>query len=322
MTPDLLQEYGIYGIVEFWLCPNAKILVLPTKEINMLRGALFPERTSHLEIQGRLKRVVSMMSSIFELLGHADNLGEPEPILNERSTIYGLLISSLVLSSLFVAGRIWIRLVITHSPGLDDVFVILAVLCNTTLVVSLCIAVDYGLGKHFIPLGLEGMQQLIRRFYVVTGTYPLSSTSIKLALLFQYLRLFEKGSKSRKTTFVVIGAVCIWGLAFGFLAWVPCIPVRAFWNWTIHDTQTRRYGYSSEDQTAIVAIYVANAASNMILDLAILAIPMPSWKEKNMQGKTRIALSGVFVLGAMYVHILPTFMHPFLQWTFLTTVLA
>lgn len=239
------------------------------------------------------------MSSVYDLLGKVDNLSDPEPVLNSKSATYGIVISFLVFSFLCVFWRIWVRLLVTHSLGWDDVFVILTMLSNIVQAVGLCLAVDRGLGTHFILLGVEGMEDFIRTFYIANGAYPISTTFIKLALLFQYLRLFEKACKLRTVTVVTIVVVCMWGCAFTFLAWVPSVPVRAYWNWHIPDSEATRYGYGSHNPTVFVATYLSNAVTNMVLDLVTFAIPMPLWMDKSIQWKTRVALFGLFVLGAM-----------------------
>ncbi|KUI66368.1 hypothetical protein VM1G_02383 [Cytospora mali] len=239
------------------------------------------------------------MSSVFDLLGKVDNLNDPEPILNSKPTIFGLVISFLTFSTLCVFGRVWVRYAITHSLGWDDMFVFLAATTNILQGVGLCLTVDHGLGRHFILLGPDGMQDFTKIFYVANGAYPLSTTFIKLALLFQYLRIFEKGTKLRTVTIVAIVVVCIWGCAFTFLAWIPCVPVRAYWDWLIPDSQVTRYGYGSHNPKVFVGTYLANAATNMVLDLVTLAIPLPLWMDQGIRGKSRMALFGLFVLGAI-----------------------
>lgn len=239
------------------------------------------------------------MSSVFDLLGQTDNLNEPEPVLNRRPAVYGVIFSFLILSTLCAVWRLWIRLFVTRIPGWDDVFVVLAVLCNIGQAVGLYLACQHGLGRHFLLLGLEGMKDFIRTFYIANGTYPMCSTFIKLALLFQYLRLFKKGARLRIISIITIIVVCLWGLAFTFLSWVPCLPIRAYWDWQIPDTQVTRYGFGSHEVDTFVATYLTHAATNVALDLIIFTIPIPIYMEKGIQTRTRWALCGLFVLGAM-----------------------
>src|SRR5262245_52112662 len=52
--------------------------------------------------------------------------------------------------------------------------------------------------------------------YIGNFGYPLSVTFIKVALLFQYLRMFKDGSKSSLLCKCLIVIITIWGLAFYF----------------------------------------------------------------------------------------------------------
>lgn len=239
------------------------------------------------------------MSSVFDLLGESDNLNEPTPNLNRQQAIYGMVFSFLVLSTLCALWRLWIRLFVTRAPGWDDGFVVLAVLSNIGQAVGLYLACQHGLGRHFLLLGIDGMRDFIRSFYIACGTYPMCSTFIKLALLFQYLRVFHKGSRLRVVTVITIVVVCLWGFAFTFMSWVPCVPIRANWDWTIPDTQVTRWGFGSHDVDTFVATYLTHAATNVVLDLVIFAIAVPLYTEKGIQAKTRWALCGLFVLGAV-----------------------
>lgn len=86
-----------------------------------------------------------MSGYLLDRLGQVDNLSDPQPLLNSKSAIYGVIISFLVsstepiygdttpsntgvqiLSSSAACGRLWIRIFITQNPGWDDLFVLLA----------------------------------------------------------------------------------------------------------------------------------------------------------------------------------------------------
>ena len=242
---------------------------------------------------------MSSSTSVFDLLAVADNLNEPEPILNRPAAVYGMILSFLTLSTLCAIWRLWIRLFVTRVPGWDDVFVVLAVLCNIGQGVGLFLACERGLGQHFLLLGIDGMRDFIRTFYIANGTYPMCSTFIKLALLFQYLRVFKKGTRLYILSAITIIVVCAWGFSFTFLSWVPSIPIQAYWDWDIPDSQVTRYGFGSHDVDTFVATYLTHAATNVALDLIIFTLPIPLYMEKGLQTRTRWALCGLFVLGAM-----------------------
>lgn len=78
---------------------------------------------------------------------------------------------------------------------------------------------------------------------------------VKLSLLFQYLRLLNenpdtKQPKTRITILFLIVVTSVWGVVYSILAWVPCIPVEAHWNF---DESATRYGYGSDEIGPFVA---------------------------------------------------------------------
>lgn len=128
----------------------------------------------------------------------------------------------------------------------------------------------------------------------------MSTAFIKLALLFQYLRCFgENSPRLRLTTTIVIVIVSLWGFAYTFIAFFPCVPVRAFWDWTIPTADAVRWGYCSHDTTDFVETYIGHAASNMFLDLLVFALPMSLCLQPGVEKRTRKPLVGLFLLGAM-----------------------
>lgn len=57
--------------------------------------------------------------------------------------------------------------------------------------------------------------------YIVNGVYNASTVIIKLALLFQYLRVLEKGSRMYKVSVMMIWIIALWGIVFTIMAFVP-----------------------------------------------------------------------------------------------------
>lgn len=64
-----------------------------------------------------------------------------------------------------------------------------------------------------------------QRFYIANATYALSTTLLKLSLLCQYLRIFDRGV-IRAAIFTLLAFCLVWGLVSSFMAWFPCFPVK------------------------------------------------------------------------------------------------
>lgn len=67
-----------------------------------------------------------------------------------------------------------------------------------------------------------------------------------------------------------IVVVALWGVTYGILAWIPTVPVKAYWNLTMPAT---RFAYGSLYVEPFVAVYSSHAATNMVLDSKCLNIP-------------------------------------------------
>lgn len=135
--------------------------------------------------------------------------------------------------------------------------------------------------------------------YVMHACYPTATALIKLAILVQYLRLFDdKKGILRQTTLVMIGLVSLWGLAFSFIGWFPAFPVSAEWDFS-DTTSGVRYGFGSLDPSSIVAASLAQTTTNMVLDLIVLAIPVSYYLQPKLDWKSQASLMGLFSLGSV-----------------------
>lgn len=136
-----------------------------------------------------------------------------------------------------------------------------------------------------------------QRFYIANATYAMSTTFIKLSLLFQYLNIFHKGTRRRQVTIGVFVLIGVWGIVFSFMAWFPCFPVSGYWNFLTEDATC--YGFGSEYAANFVSIYECHAGMNMVFDVIVLALPMSIYFEKDTTRQVRLGLIGLFIMGTM-----------------------
>lgn len=128
---------------------------------------------------------------------------------------------------------------------------------------------------------------------------------VKLSLLFQYLRLFDSNPdlqerKLRIFVVVLIYVVSLWGLAWTVLAWFPCNPVSAHWDFT--DTTSACWGYGARLVSDFTLTFYNHAASNMLLDIIVITLPVASkslWNTADLQKRSRIGTVGLLALGGL-----------------------
>jgi hypothetical protein len=124
---------------------------------------------------------------------------------------------------------------------------------------------------------------------------------IKLALLFQYLRIFKPGSRQAVLCRSMIIMVSIWGSIFAVIAWVPCVPLEGYWNFSMADA--RCWGLGSHDWDEFMRYFVGQAITTALLDFVVFAIPAQLCFKPATRRRTRIALLCLFGLGLGYVNL-------------------
>ena len=83
-----------------------------------------------------------------------DNSGEPKALINEKETIYGVLVTFVVVQWLCVFLRLWSRFR-ARCLGYDDAFVSIASAFATLGSIFVCRSAENGLGEHFAEIGHE-----------------------------------------------------------------------------------------------------------------------------------------------------------------------
>lgn len=122
----------------------------------------------------------------------------------------------------------------------------------------------------------------------------MSTAFIKISLLFQYLRIFDRPSFLRSLCIYLIIFVSLWATAYSFLGWVPCVPVAAYWNWTIPAT---RWAYGSLNSDIFSGTYESHSSVNFALDVLVLAIPVPLYFRPQQSLKSKLRLLALLVIG-------------------------
>ncbi|KAK3381757.1 hypothetical protein B0H63DRAFT_476569 [Podospora didyma] len=237
--------------------------------------------------------------TLVSLFGVADNYGEPIPAWNRKENVLAIIIIFMSLSWVCALGRLYVRLFIIFSPGWDDVFLVLYLLSTTAGSVFICLLTEWGLGEHFLKLSIPTMQGYLFRFYIGNATYAMSTSLIKISLLFQYLRVIEKGTWLRKLCVGSIVVIFLWGLAYSFMAWVPCIPINSFWDFSVPHQQC--FGYGSLTALEFNATYESHTATNMLFDLLVFCIPIPLYFKSETAFKTKMSLLALFTMGGLVV---------------------
>jgi hypothetical protein len=116
---------------------------------------------------------------------------------------------------------------------------------------------------------------------------PLSEGPTKLSIVYFYRRIF-RGSKFSILTGILLAFIVVWATAFFFAGLLICVPIEAFWT---HAPGARCF--------MPIPLFYTGAISNSIMDVVILAIPVPLVWKLNLPRKQKISVSCIFLLGAL-----------------------
>lgn len=125
----------------------------------------------------------------------------------------------------------------------------------------------------------------------------MSTCLVKLALLLQYLRIYKEGVL-RTTCLVVTAITALWGIAYTFMAFFPCFPLTAYWS-LAETSSALCYGYGATTSDAFYGTYSSASAINMILDVVILAIPVPLYFREGTPTRAKMGLLGLLFMGGL-----------------------
>lgn len=142
---------------------------------------------------------------------------------------------------------------------------------------------------------MKEFETYLQLFYILNINLNLATTFIKLSLLFQFLRLFDKGTWPYRASTIGIVLVTLWGLTFTTLSIFPCTNISDAWN--IFSRDARCWGYGSQDPDWFTATLVSHNLINTLFDIYITAIPLQLYFQPDVTARTRLGLMVLLLMG-------------------------
>ena len=157
------------------------------------------------------------------------------------------------------------------------------------------LALQEGLGKHVdLDLAADQLGVFMRLTYATEILYAWILVLSKWSILRLYIRIFGNPGFNQEfvhAVYLVSGLVGFWGLSMILPLGLQCKPLGAAWD----PTKSRKKCLD------LRPFLVGTNISNIVLDVAIIALPMfPVWRIKVTNAK-KFGLTFVFLLSVMYV---------------------
>ncbi|OIW28993.1 MFS general substrate transporter [Coniochaeta ligniaria NRRL 30616] len=202
--------------------------------------------------------------------------------------VFAVTTATLILASVFVAGRMFSRARIVRHVSADDYIICVAWLIALFLSMTIDLAATRGLGRHDANISKEKMPGLRKCEYVFSVLYNPALMATKTSILVFYLRLAKNTQKIlRMASWTCLVIVNLAGGVLTLLNIFQCRPVAAAWN-----------PYVVGDKCIpLLTEFVCSAPVNIVTDLAILALPIPVLTGMRLPQRQKIILVLTFSFG-------------------------
>ncbi|KAK4504020.1 hypothetical protein PRZ48_004935 [Zasmidium cellare] len=207
--------------------------------------------------------------------------GDRGPAINAVQWLMIILASSAVIMR-FTARRM-------SAAGIwwDDWMILATLITSLGMYFLNLVAVQTGLGQHIWNVKDHG-QNYLRSLFALEVLYPTALALNKLGVLLMYQRLFGIERKLTIAVKVVAAIVIAWWIGVEVATLLQCQPIDKFWNY-------QKEGHCLN----IIALFEGSAIPNVIIDVIILLLPQPILWKLRMSMSNKIALCGIFLLGAL-----------------------
>ncbi|KAI1423462.1 hypothetical protein F5Y12DRAFT_529579 [Xylaria sp. FL1777] len=184
--------------------------------------------------------------------------------------------------------RVAARYVTAAHFGLDDGFALASVISLIVLSVATSLSAHYGIGRHLIAVLKEDPNALVtigKTELALSVSYGTSLCMGKLAILALFTRIFTFINRRFKTMVLILSVVVLcWYTATILVIFLECRPLTTVWG-------DPYQCFPSQTTTIVLAVI------NIVIDVAILALPQPLIWKLNCGLRKKLQISAVLLVG-------------------------
>ncbi|KAJ6132301.1 hypothetical protein N7471_007516 [Penicillium samsonianum] len=218
-------------------------------------------------------------------MGWVYNLYETDPN-SDIPRVIGVCLVCSILAFLAVCLRFYVRITNKRFPWIDDYAALAGSLLSLAYAGVAVAQTRWGQGLNAAYLPQENIIPFSRVQYIGGPIYCLAVLSFKVALLASYLRIAGIIKRYRNIIIAAIVVCVVNQLIFTFIISISCIPVAKQWDVSLE-------GHCIET----LPFYYALGGISIVLDLIIIALPLPVLWKLQLRLKQKALLACLFALG-------------------------
>ncbi|KAI3529947.1 hypothetical protein CSPX01_15170 [Colletotrichum filicis] len=196
----------------------------------------------------------------------------------------GVIIAVLVVTTVFVGLRIYVRARVIKKWGADDTMVTLSFATVVFHGIMLCLGTRFGLGKHVWMTQAQTIEKAQKLAMFIMMIYSIAFVTIKIAFLLQYRRSFP---------LLMVEMLCNAGIAFLVLFGVSLmVSAGITYSLVLKREMT-------DSPVSVLGWWLANASIHLLTNIFIFVLPIPLLGRLRLRRGEKLALVISFTLGLL-----------------------
>ncbi|THV54124.1 hypothetical protein BGAL_0034g00450 [Botrytis galanthina] len=189
---------------------------------------------------------------------------------------------TLGLASSTLGIRLYTRISIMNSFGLDDVAIILSYACSIAYFAITVDCMRFGFGRHLWEVTAEQMASYLTKLSPMVATYAWAPAFTKLSILILLYRL-NPSNYFRIGCCLIAGTIIIYTLAISLIIAIPCVPTNP------------------ANGACLNQCGLWQAIFNILTDAAILILPSHMLYLLKLPLRQKLAVASIFSTGILCV---------------------
>lgn len=212
---------------------------------------------------------------------HSPKSGTLDPLV--VTTVFGVI--ALFTTTMRLASR-----KIKKVPfGWDDAMIVLSsVWTYIMLGLQWALVVRGGVGHHITEINPLDAVLTLKMILPFEAIYALANCCMKFGILLFYVRLFGSDRQFRRSVWIVGVIILLWAIHIILETFLICRPLSMNWDSTVKGTCGDRN-----------AMFVVAGATNMITDLMVMTLPIPTIWRLHMPTARKLGIVVIFSLGIL-----------------------
>ncbi|KAH7310571.1 hypothetical protein B0I35DRAFT_481875 [Stachybotrys elegans] len=215
---------------------------------------------------------------------------------DRRPTLIAVSVVAYVLALLGISLRLASRRIKGLPLWLDDWLAIAALIPALGNIIAIAAyGTSHGIGQHVWAAPPTASYAWQLALFASILCYTVTLVLVKLSILAFYWKTFSVNASTRPLILALTFMTCGWGIAIIITNCLQCQPISALWDRYRPNNPPSPADYECNVNTR--GLFIASAIPNIMVDILLMALPMPYIWRLRLPRRQKVAVGGIFAVG-------------------------